>query len=605
VCGLAGFLAYGGDPAPSDECWLRAAHEQMRPRGPDGAGLWRSDDGRAALSHRRLAIVDLSDAGHQPMKDPVSGNVIAFNGEIYNYRELRSELESAGYSFTSTSDTEVLLKLYLAHGPDFLSKVRGMYALALYDAKRHSLFLARDPFGIKPLYIADDGRSIRFASQVKAMRATAEHRRPDPAGHVGFFLWGHVPEPFTLFHGIRALRAGTSIVVASDGTRTERRHFDISSWLAGLDPLPVRSIAEAHHVLADALRESVKHHLVADVPVGVFLSSGVDSCTLAALGCEVGARPPTTVTLGFAEYRGTIDDEVPLAEFFARQYGTDHVSSWISREHFEQSAEKLIDAMDQLSIDGVNAYFVCKAGREAGLKVAMSGLGGDELFGGYGSFNSIPRLVRWTSLSAQIPAIGIAFRRASAPLFKRFTSPKYSSLLEYGGTFAGAYFLRHALFMPWELEGMLDPELVRAGWEELQTLAAVNETLPDVANARLKVSALTSAWYLRNQLLRDADWASMAHSLEMRTPFVDVPLWETVSRLVLAGHVIGKREMAHSPVAPLPEAILHRRKTGFSVPLREWLSARSADAEVATARGRRGWASLLYRRAGFSDLLAA
>jgi asparagine synthase (glutamine-hydrolysing) len=607
MCGIAGIFAYGADAAPADEAALLAVRERMRSRGPDGAGLWISDDRRLGLAQRRLAIIDLTDGGRQPMHDPASGNVIVFNGEIYNYRALRAELEQAGHRFISNSDTEVLLKLYLAHGPDFLARIRGMYALAILDTAQKLLLLARDPFGIKPLYISDDGRTLRFASQVKALLAGGGvDDRPDPAGHVGFFLWGHLPEPFTLYRGIRALPAGTSLVVRTDGARRESRHFDIAQRIDSVGPLPgVRSEADAQEALAEALRDTVRHHLVADVPVGVFLSSGLDSCTLLALAREADAGRIATFTLGFAEYKGTEQDEVPLADVVARLYRGDQTSRWISRDGFHQHFDRLLQSMDQPSIDGVNTYFVCQAARESGLKVALSGLGGDELFAGYGEFVTIPKLVRMTAVPSRVPGLGAAFRLVSAPVLGRLTSPKYAGLLEYGGDYAGAYLLRRGLFMPWELAEVLDPELAGVGWHELQTLPAIRSSLPSVGNDRLKVGALTSAWYMRNQLLRDADWASMAHSLEVRTPLVDVALWETVTRLAHGGHAVGKQEMARVPAVPLPTAILDRRKTGFSVPVREWLHPGASTQGSAMSRGLRGWASLLYRHAGFGDLLTA
>lgn len=606
MCGIAGIFAYDTDAAPVDEALLLRMREQMRARGPDGAGLWKSADGRIGLAHRRLAIIDLSQGGHQPMHDAETGNVIVFNGEIYNYRHLRSEMEAAGHCFVSNSDTEVLLKLYAAHGPAMLEKLRGMYAFALFDVAHRRLFLARDPFGIKPLYLADDGKSLRFASQVKALLAGGEiDQRADAAGHAGFFLWGYVPEPFTLYRGIRALPAGTSLVIEHDGRRHESRHFDIAERINALEPhSSVRSIADAQAELSDAMHDAVRHHLVADVPVGAFLSSGLDSCTLAAVASEVGVARLTTLTLGFREFEGTDNDETPLAEIVARQYGTDHRPRWVSRRDFEEAFDQLLAAMDQPSIDGVNTWFVCKAAREAGLKVALSGLGGDELFGGYSEFSTIPKLVRLAALPSGIPGLGAVFRHVSAPVVRRFTSPKYSGLLEYGGEYAGAYLLRRTLYMPWELEDVLEPAIARAGLEELGTMQALRASIPRSGGSRLKVGALATAWYMRNQLLRDADWASMAHSLELRTPLVDVPLWETVTRLVLGGHPVGKRDMAASPALPLPSAILERPKTGFSIPVRDWLLADVPQRAYNVPRGLRAWASLLHRQTGFSDLLA-
>lgn len=601
MCGIAGIFAYDANAASVEEASLLAMRERMRSRGPNGAGLWIADDGRLGLAHRRLAVIDLTEAGKQPMHDGDSGNVIVFNGEIYNFRALRSELEAAGHRFISGSDTEVLLKLYLAHGAAMLQKLRGMYALAIFDAARRRLFLARDPFGIKPLYFADDGRTLRFASQVKALLAGGcIDERPNPAGHAGFFLWGHVPEPFTLYRGIRALPAGTSLTVDADGSTHEVRHFDITQRIASLEPFPsLRSAREAKVMLAESLRDSVRHHLVADVPVGAFLSSGLDSCTLVALAAEVGSGNLTTLTLGFDEFRGTERDEVPLAETVARQYGTDQRSQRVSREDFRHEYDRLLVAMDQPSIDGVNTYFVCKAAREAGLKVVLSGLGGDELFGGYGEFSSIPRLIRLAALPARIPGFAAAFRRISTPFFKRFTSPKYPGLLEYGSELAGAYLLRRSLFMPWELNQVIDSEMARIGLEELRTLPALRSSIPQAGGSRLKISTLATSWYMRNQLLRDTDWASMAHSLEVRTPLVDVALWETVTRLLLSGYDVGKQDMASCPAVQLPIAILGRPKTGFSIPIQEWLLY-GDDHSQYKSRGLRGWATLLYDKTGFS-----
>lgn len=607
MCGIAGAFAYGPGAPPVDEAALLLVREYMRSRGPDGKGLWISDDGSIGLAQRRLAIIDLTEGGRQPMRDPDTGNVIVFNGEIYNHRALRKELEGAGYRFSSSSDTEVLLKLYSAYGPSFLGKLRGMFALAIHDAARNHLFLARDPFGIKPLYLADNGKTLRFASQVKALLAGGGvDERPDPAGHAGFFLWGSVPDPFTLFRGIRALPAGANLTIKLGGNRLESRHFDLAGQVDALEPMRgVRSTEDARAILAEALRDSVRHHLVSDVPVGAFLSSGLDSCTLAALAREVGSGKLATLSLGFKEYRGTEQDEVPLAEAMARQIDADHRSRWISGDAFRTDFDRLLDVMDQPSIDGVNTYFVCKATREAGLKVAISGIGGDELFGGYGEFTTIPKLVRFAGIPSRLPGLGKTFRQVTAPVFSRFGSPKYSGLLEYGGDFAGAYLLHRGLFMPWELGAVLQPDMARAGWEELQALPALRMSVPGADPARLKVGALATGWYMRNQLLRDADWASMAHSLEVRTPLVDVVLWETVMRLVLAGYPVGKRDMALSPTTPLPSAILNRPKTGFTIPVREWLQSGNQMPQSAMSRGLRGWASLLYRRAGFADLLVA
>jgi asparagine synthase (glutamine-hydrolysing) len=600
MCGLAGIFAYAEQSPPVDRQELLHIRERMRSRGPDGAGFWISNDQRIGLAHRRLAIIDLSDDGAQPMLDPDTGNCIVFNGEIYNYRALRAELESAGYRFRSHSDTEVLLRLYAAHGPEMLHKLRGMYAFAIWDEAKQGLFLARDPFGIKPLYLADDGKTLRFASQVKALLAGGGiDTAAEPAGHVGFFLWGHVPEPYTLYRGIRALPSGANLWLDRARNRSQKTHFNLAEELAHTQADgAIISPQEARAQLRDALIDTVRHHLVADVPVGVFLSAGLDSSTLAALAKEAGADALRTLTLGFKEFAGTQNDEVPLAEAVARHYNADHTTRWVARQDFESRLEALLDAMDQPSIDGVNSYFVSLAAHEAGLKVALSGLGGDELFAGYSDYRDIPRLVRLLGPVARIPGIGRGFRAIAASLLKHLTSPKYAGVLEYGGDYAGAYLLRRGLYMPWELPDVLDADLVREGWRELHTLTALRQSMAGIDDDRLKVSALETAWYMRNQLLRDTDWASMAHSLEVRVPLVDIELFRTVARLVHAGQAPGKQDMAVSPVRPLPAAVLERSKTGFTVPVWEWLMQSGSPSFSSPMRGLRGWQAWIYRNAG-------
>ena len=590
MCGIAASFAHSSSAPPVDEAALLRTRDQMTARGPDGAGLWLSNDRRVGLAHRRLSIIDLSAAGAQPMSSGDGRLVIVFNGEIYNHRELRAGLEARGRIFASHSDTEVLLHLYAEQGREMLRELRGMFAFALWDANRQGLLLARDTFGIKPLYLSDDGRTLRAASQVKALLAGGGvDTAPDPAGQVGFYLWGHVPEPYSLHRGIRSLPAGGWLWVGADGSRVNGIHGSVGEILRVSDS-DARSAASPE-VVRDAFADTVRHHLVADVPVGVFLSAGMDSTSLAGLAAEQGGRL-RTVTLGFAEFRGTANDEVPLAEEVARHYGAEHTTVWVTKEDFRAEQAALLQAMDQPSADGVNTYFVSLAARRAGLKVALSGLGGDELLGGYPSFRDVPRSARWLSPFRHARWFGRAVRTVTAPVLRRCTSPKYAGLLEYGGTHGGAYLLRRGMFMPWELPALLDPDLVRAGWNELQPLLRLDETHAALPAPRQKVSALEAVWYMRNQLLRDADWASMAHSVEVRVPLVDVALWRSLAPLIASENPLGKQSLANSPRPTLPAAVLNRPKTGFFIPVRDWLMDGSSSASAE--RGLRGWARFVH-----------
>jgi asparagine synthase (glutamine-hydrolysing) len=620
MCGIAAIFSYHPGAPPVDRQELRTIRDHMAARGPDGLGEWYSADGRIGLAHRRLSIIDLSESGAQPMTDPDTGNVIIYNGEIYNYRELRRDLEAKGYRFRSTSDTEVLLHLYATKGPEMLHDLRGMYAFAIYNPgsprtsnpeprtpnRSPGLFLARDPFGIKPLYIHDDGKTIRIASQVKALLAGGHiPKEIEPAGHAGFFLWGHVPEPYTLYKNIKSLTPGTYIEVTSNhkpqtANREPRTPYlanhlfcsisDEYAWASQANPRLTQE--EARQQLRESLLDTVRAHLVADVPVGIFLSSGLDSTTLVALAAELGADL-RTVTLGFEEYRGTHNDEVPLAEEVARRYGAKHQTVWITRDEFRKEYDNLLNAMDQPTIDGVNTYFVSLAARKAGLKVALSGLGGDELFGGYPSFSQVPKSVRAFGWSRHAPWLGKGFRSLTSNFAPRTLnlSPKYAGLLEYGGTYGGAYLLRRGLFMPWELPRVMDTEMAREGLERLQTLQQIADTEKRIASEQGKVSALETAWYMRNQLLRDTDWAGMAHSLEIRVPLVDLHLLRAAAPLLSQYGLPGKQAMAGTPTKPLPDIILNRAKTGFTVPVRQWV----AGQDDSGSRGLRGWAKNVYQ----------
>ncbi|MBT3917330.1 MAG: asparagine synthase (glutamine-hydrolyzing) [Rhodospirillaceae bacterium] len=590
MCGLTAIFSYGDNAPNVDEAELLRMREAMIARGPDGAGSWLSDNKRVGLAHRRLAIIDVGPTGAQPMAlADEAGNIrlqITYNGEIYNFKQLRAELMAEGRKFTTQSDTEVLLHLYDRDGVDMLRQLRGMFAFALWDEAKQGMLLARDPYGIKPLYFADDGGTLRVSSQVKALQAGgAISSTPNPAGHVGFFTLGYVPEPHTMFKDIQALPAGSSLWIDKTGAKSEHKYFDLTQEMAALEAEGPTASAEE---LRAALTESIEHHLVSDVPVGVFLSAGLDSASIMALTSEVSGSQMETMTLRFDEFSGGSLDEAPLAAEIATLYNTRHQTRTVKGSDFHADKEKLLAAMDQPSIDGVNTYFVAKEAADMGLKVALSGLGGDELFGGYDSFQQVPSLVNGLGWVPGIRTLGAGFRILSGPLLRHLTSPKYASLFEYSADYGSAYLLRRGLFMPWELPQFLDAELVREGWRELNLLNNLNTTISGIKKSANKVSLLESAYYMRNQLLRDSDWAGMAHSLEIRTPLVDATLFTK-----LAARGFSKQDMARSPATALPDSVLNRPKTGFYIPVREWLQGEGAEA--GAERGGRGWAKSIYQ----------
>ncbi|HKH43083.1 MAG TPA: asparagine synthase (glutamine-hydrolyzing) [Thermoanaerobaculia bacterium] len=564
MCGINGIVRLRPDAPPIDPEELLRTRDAMALRGPDGAGAWTAPDGRAALASRRLAILDLSPAGAQPMSTPDGRWHLVMNGEIYNFRALRRELEERGATFRSQSDTEVVLTLLARHGAAALSRLRGMFGLALWDDAGKRLLLARDPLGIKPLYYSDEGGCLRFASQVKALEAGgAVSRAVDPAGLAGFLLWGAVPDPLTIRSSVRALPAGCSLEIEDGRTGEPKSFYRPDGVPAGapLDP-------------AAAVEDSVAAHLVSDVPVAVFLSAGLDSGLIAALARRRLPEPPVTFTLTFDVLAGTPRDEGPLAAQVAGALGTRHVERRVGRADFAGLWPAALAAMDQPSIDGFNTFVVSRAAHEAGLKVVLSGLGGDEVFGSYPSFRDVPAMERASRRAGRLPGLAAAW-----PALARLAAdrPKLPGLLRYGRSRAGAYFLRRGLFLPEELPALLGRETAEEGLRRCDPVGLAAGVLRPGGDPWVDVHRLETALYMRHQLLRDADWASMAWSVELRVPLADAWLR---AHLAAAGfepaRSQGKAAFVRQAAPELPAELFARPKRGFYIPVMEWLDPETA-----------------------------
>jgi len=562
MCGINGIVRLRPDSPAIDRDEVIRTRETMHARGPDDAGAWISE--HASLASRRLAIQDLTEAGRQPFATPEGRFLIVMNGEIYNFHALRQELAGDGVNFHSKTDTEVVLYLYLRDGPAMLNRLRGMFGLAIWDDDARRLFLARDALGIKPLYYSVVGGLLRLDSQVKALEAGgALSPEVDPAGLAGFLLWGSVPEPWTIRRAIRALPAGSFLLV-EDG-----RIGEPTAWYRFGEAAPETASAPVA-----AVEDSVRAHLVSDVPVAVFLSAGLDSSLIAALAqrqVRPGGEPIATFTLRFDVLEGGDDDEAPLAAAVARALGTRHIERRVGRGDFAALWPAALAAMDQPSIDGFNTYVVSQAAHEAGLKVVLSGLGGDELFGSYPSFHDVPALVktaralRWLP---GLPAVWPALARGFAP-----GRPKLKGLARLGRTLPGAYFLRRGLFLPDELPALMGREAAAEGLRAYEPVADATAALgSNDGDPWTAVHVLETALYMRNQLLRDADWASMAHSVELRVPLVDAQL-----RAQMAAHGFeparseGKAALVRKAAPELPESLWQQPKRGFYIPVMEWL----------------------------------
>jgi asparagine synthase (glutamine-hydrolysing) len=588
MCGIAGFVLADGERVGDPLAALRAMARAMVHRGPDDEGIHLAADGRVGLANRRLAIRDRSPAGHMPMASADGRVLITYNGEIYNAAAVRAELEALGGPFRSSGDTEVILRGYEAWGPEVVRRLRGMFAFAIYDARegpgRRCLLLARDRLGIKPLYHAASPGRLVFASELGALRASGlVSRATSPAGLVGYLLFGAVPGPLTIHQDVRALPpASIATVPVSDGVPApaSRRYWTLPTDTDG----PADPAAAARAVRA-GLEDAVRCHLVSDAPLGAFLSGGLDSSAVVALARAGSPGPIRTCSMSFEE---TEYSEAPYARSVARALGTEHFERTVTGAEVAGELDRVFRAMDQPTVDGVNTYLVARTAREAGLTVALSGLGGDELFGGYPStFVAVPRLVRAVRLSRRVPGgamlVGAGLRAHPG----RLRWAKAADALARPPSLASAYLACRGVFAPSQVRALVSPDVWAEARAALDPLRWIEEA---AGNGRSEpfswVARAELGTYTCQQLLRDTDVMGMAHSLEVRVPLLDHELVEKVLRLPTAAKRDGAppKPLLRRAVADLlPPAVLARPdKQGFVLPFERWL--RGSLREAARAR---------------------
>jgi asparagine synthase (glutamine-hydrolysing) len=572
MCGIAGFLDKSGEVGPEV---LAAASRAIAHRGPDDAGTqiiaMHNGVGRVGLANRRLAILDLSPAGHQPMSDPATGNWIAYNGEIFNFREVREKLESRGAQFSSQTDTEVVLKAYAAFGENCLDHFRGMFAFAIWDNAEQRLFIARDRLGKKPLYYCEQNGCLLFASEVRAILATdLVPRRINPEAVQDFLCFGSVYDPNTLIEGVKALLPGRCLTWKA-GEIDIKKYWDPLGFALGTQtaaqPDHIKDESEVVGRLQDLLTQAINLRMVSDVPVGVFLSGGIDSSVLvAALSNKQDNINTFSIVFKEGDY-----SEAKFSALVARRFSTIHHEITLTGEEFLTSIPEAIAAMDQPSVDGFNTFTISRAVARAGLKVALSGQGGDELFAGYNTFRTVPRMERLQRLERFLPSRLRSVVASSFPGRENSDrNRKLAALVEGNGFMVHPYFLSRMVFVPRQQELLMNNGNIQALRSSMAAKIGRAASLDSVN----RVSYLELTNYMANTLLRDADCMSMANGLELRLPLLDHLLVEYVlsipGAMKLDSHM-PKHLLVKAMQGLLPQEIVHRPKQGFTFPFEHWM----------------------------------
>lgn len=538
--------------------------------GPDDEGLFSYPERHLVLGHRRLSLIDLSSAGHQPMSYQDGRYWISYNGELYNYPELKNELRQAGYQFTTSSDTEVILASFAAWGTGAFRRFNGMFALALLDTVSNTIYLARDPSGIKPLYYHIESDKLSFASEMRAFSAIPWLQEENSKWPIYLLAYGHIPHPITTLRDVKSLAKGTFIRYQLNSREWDIETFCFYSYIEG-----ETDRRQAISQIRQGLEASVKRHLLSDAPIGVFLSGGVDSSILCLLAARFHKDVLKTLSIVF-EYPQF--SEKDYQNLVLEKLGCPNWQGLLTEKEFNRYLPDVLDAMDMPGCDGINTWFISKYARESGLKAVLSGLGGDELFGGYPSFRRIDK-VNWIE---KLPA---AFLRAGR--YARSKRLRRMAYLSLGGA-KGFYLFLRGQFIPAEIAAQLNCS-EQYVWDVLEEEPLLNN-IRSLSEGN-QASAIEFHMYMQNQLLRDSDVMSMAHGLEIRVPFLDkefVSLAMGLSSDIKYRGKYPKQLLIDSFSDILPVGIWQRPKMGFSFPFAEWMQKSKLVKELMQENGEQG-----------------
>ena len=561
MCGISGGFKFSSRSQNLIE-QIKHINKLQSSRGPDGSDLWISKNRNLVLGHSRLSIIDLTDNAKQPFVSSDGRYVITFNGEIYNYKILKKELKKKNIIFKSNSDTEVIIESYKEWGFDCFQKFRGMFSFALWDSKENIIILARDPFGIKPLYYCNKNGVFYFASQIKSLLSLEGiSQTKEKESIFNFYLWGNVLDPNTIYKDIKSLERGSYKIINKDGNTKDFKYESLKKTLLEEKYEIFENRNDANNYLDKILKETVNLHHVADVPTQILLSSGVDSNTILASTSEYEKKNTSSLTIDFGK-----TDESFIAAESSKINKINHFNKRVSDEEIKELLKSFFKKMDSPSNDGFNNYVASYAASLNKKKILLSGIGGDEMFGGYPSFSRIPKIIKYSKFIQKVIPQNDLLIGYLRKILKRFKSNiKISGLAKYGKSIETSFLLQRSLFLPEEIEEIFNLDENIKNFTNMQ-IEKLNNDVLGFKNERFAIMYLEMKYYLCPKLLRDADWTSMAHSIEMRTPFVDWFFFKKLLNIFKSNILLNKKDLLNCNSKKLPKEIYNRRKTGFGIP---------------------------------------
>ena len=577
---MCGFIASFGDNFKKSD--FNNAMNHLKRRGPDAQSTW--SDKSVFLGSTRLAIFDLNERSNQPMSSICEKYILVFNGAIYNYKSLRNFLLKKGVKLKTFSDTEVILELYALEGKKMLHRLEGMFSFVIWNKKNKEGFAARDPYGIKPLYIGSNLNNLVLSSQVKAILSTNKFDYDrDNYSNFSFNNFGYIIEPRTWFKSIKSLESGNYIIIRQGKIVEKKKWYNLDKlWVEADNNNNKIEQNKYEKIIKKILTKTVKKHLIADVPIGILLSGGVDSALLSLIASSNTKKNITAITVLFEDFKNSKYDETLEAEKIAKSIGIKHHIFRVTQKDFNNDLPRILEAMDQPSIDGINTWYASKAASNLKIKVIFSGLGGDEIFFGYDHYKKIPMFIKISKYFKKIPFLIMLsnFILNLISLAKKDTRWKF--ILKNSNSIFYLWFLKRSIGYSKKDKSNIK-KAGKINFLDFYKQLLNEDIIFNFKNLKIQLSQLDSVFYMRNQLLRDSDWASMYHGVELRTPFVDVKLFEEISKLMGSYSIHKNKEVLKYSFQnnKVFDKIFLSKKKGFQTPILNWYKNKYVNENIS------------------------